>query len=157
MVPSSISSCASAVVSDLIRRPVLVEHALHVGQEQQPLCLQRRGERRGEGVGVDVERLALRPHPDRGDHRDQVGMDDHVDDVRIDGDGVADKAEIDDLLDIGIGIAEAALDAHGPHQVGVLAGDADRLAALRVDGGDDLLVDRAGRAPSPPLRPSPGR
>ena len=33
----------------------------------------------------------------------------------------------------------------GPHQVGVLAGDADRLAALRVDGGDDLLVDRAGQ------------
>ena len=39
---------------------VLVEHALDVGQQQQALRLDRRGERRGEGVGVDVERLAVR-------------------------------------------------------------------------------------------------
>ena len=64
--------------------------------------------------------------------------------MRIDRRRIADKAEIDDLLDIGIGIAHPPLEPLGPHQVGVLARDADRLAALIVDGGDDLLVDRAG-------------
>ena len=71
-------------------------------------------------------------------------MDDHVDDMRIDRGRIADKAEIDDLLDIGVRIAPAPLEPLGPHQIGVLAGDADRLAALRVDGGHDLFVDRAG-------------
>ncbi len=60
-------------------------------------------------------------------------------------DGLADEAEIDDLLDIGVRIADAALEPLGPHQIGVLAGDADRLAAFGVDGGDDLLIDRAGQ------------
>ena len=65
--------------------------------------------------------------------------------MRIDRHGIADEAEIDDLLDIRAGIAPAPLEPLGPHQIGVLAGDADRLAALAVDGGDDLLVDRAGQ------------
>ena len=39
---------------------LLVEHALDVGQQQQALGLHAGGERAGEGVGVDVERLAAR-------------------------------------------------------------------------------------------------
>src|SRR5262249_57187657 len=57
----------------------------------------------------------------------------------------ADKAEIGNLLDIRIGIAPAPLEALRPHQISILAGDTDCLAALRIDRCDDLLVDRSGQ------------
>jgi hypothetical protein len=59
-------------------------------------------------------------------------------------DRIAHKAEIENGVEVGIWIPDAPLETHRPHQIGVLAGDADRLAALRVDGGDDLFVDGAG-------------
>src|SRR6188768_4285336 len=65
--------------------------------------------------------------------------------MRVDRNRLADKAEIDDLLDIGIWIAVAPLEPRRTHEIGVLAGDAHRFAALRVYGGDDLFVDRAGQ------------
>ena len=70
-------------------------------------------------------------------------MDDHVDDMRIDGRRLADEAEIEHLLDIRPGLAPAPFQPSRPHQIAVLAGDADGLAALGVDGADDLLVDGA--------------
>ena len=39
---------------------LLVEHALDVGQHQQPLRADRGGDGAGGGIGVDVERLAAR-------------------------------------------------------------------------------------------------
>ena len=45
------------------------------------------------------------------------------------------------MFDSGSGISVICV---RDHQVGILAADADGLAALAVDGGDDLLVDGAG-------------
>ena len=121
---------------------VLVEHAGDVGEQQQALGLHARGERAGERVGVDVEGLALAADGHRRDHRDHVGGRDHLDDVRIDLGGIADVADVDRLHQVRFRVRHLG-DLAGDHQVGVLAGDADRLAALPVDGRDDILVDEA--------------
>ena len=144
MTPSRISLRASSMESCSTRAPLLVEHAGHVGEQQQALGLHAGGERAGERVGVDVERLALAADGDRGDDRDEVGLGDHLDDVRVDLGRVADVADVDRLHEIGLRVGHLG-DLAGDHQVGVLAGDADRLAALPVDGGDDVLVDQAGQ------------
>ena len=123
---------------------VLVEHARDVGQQQQALGLHARGERAGEGIGVDVEGLALARHADRGDDRNEVRLGDHLDDVRVDLDRIADIADVHRLHDVGLGVRHLG-DLLGDHQVGILAADADSLAALPVDGADDLLVDGAGQ------------
>src|SRR4029453_12213245 len=62
---------------------VLVEHAGNIGQQQEALGLHARGQRTGECVAVDVERLAFAADADRGDDRDQGGAGDHLDDVRV--------------------------------------------------------------------------
>ena len=58
---------------------------------------------------------------------------------------LADEAEIDHLLDVGIRDRRRwAGDLAGQHHVAVLAAQPDRLAAGLVDVAHDLLVDRAG-------------
>ena len=58
--------------------------------------------------------------------------------------GIAHVADVDRLHDVGLGVRHLG-DLLGHHQVGILAADTDRFAALAVDGGDDLLVDGAGQ------------
>jgi hypothetical protein len=58
---------------------------------------------------------------------------------------LADKAEIDQLLDVRIGVDHGARQLARDHHVAVLAAQADRLAAGFVDEADHLLVDRAGQ------------
>ena len=58
---------------------------------------------------------------------------------------LADEAEVDDFLDIGIRIDHGARHLARLHHVAVLAAQPDRLAAGGVDVADDLLVDRAGQ------------
>ena len=122
---------------------VLVEHALDVGEQQQALRLHARGERAGERVGVDVERLAVAADADRRDDGNEVRLRDHVDDVRVDLDRIADIADVDRLHQVRLGVGHLG-DLARDHQVGVFAADADGLAALPVDGRDDVLVDEAG-------------
>ena len=62
---------------------------------------------------------------------------------RVDLLGLADEAQIDDGLDLGIGVDQAAGGLARDHHVAVLAAEPDRLAAGPVDETDDLLVDRA--------------
>ena len=60
MVPSAISAPRVGdrqILDQLLR---LVEHARHVGEQQQALGLERAGDGAGEGVGVDVEGAAVR-------------------------------------------------------------------------------------------------
>ncbi len=123
--------------------PLLVQHPVHVGEQKEALCFEGDRDCSREGVGVDIQRLAFGADTDRGHHRNEVGIDDHVDDVGFHQAGIADEAEIQHTLDIGFGIAHAPLEPLGPHQIGVLAANADSLAALIVDGRDDLFVHGA--------------
>ena len=64
--------------------------------------------------------------------------------MRIDLGRLADQAQVEDALDVGVGVALGPAQPLRLDQVAVLAGQADGEAAGRVDGRDDLLVDRAG-------------
>ena len=81
----------------------------------------------------------------RRQHRDQFAADHLLEDGGVDLVGIADEAEIDHLLDVGIRIDHGAGDLLRLHHVAVLAAQADGLAAGGVDVADDLLVDRAGQ------------
>ena len=78
----------------------LVEHAGNVGQQQQPLGLQRAGDRAGKGVGIDVEGLPGLRGRQRRQHRDQLMADQLVQQRQVDLFGFADEAEIDHLFDV---------------------------------------------------------
>ena len=80
-----------------------------------------------------------------GASRDNLAADQLVQECGVDLVRVADKAEVDHLLDVGIGIDHGAGHLFRPHHVAVLAAEADGLAAGGVDEADDLLVDRAGQ------------
>src|SRR5215471_11371791 len=121
---------------------MLVEHPRDVREQQQALGLHARGEGTGERVGIDVEGLPLVADADRRDDRNEVGTGNHLDDMRIDLRGIAYVADVDGLHQVGFGVRHLG-DLASNHEVGILAGDADRFAALAVDGGDDVLVDEA--------------
>ena len=129
----------------------LVEHAGDVGQQQQPLGLERAGHGAGKGVGVDVERLAVMRGRQRRQHRDQLIADQLVQQRQINFVGVADEAEVDRLLYIRIRIDHGSRRLRRLHHVAVLAGEADRLAAGFVDVADQLLVDGAGQRGHAPV------
>src|SRR3546814_8373488 len=80
---------------------VLVEHADHVGQQQQARRAARRGDRSGDGIGVDVVGLALRSDADRRDERNNIGMLQRGEDLRVDHGGLDDEATVEHLLDVG--------------------------------------------------------
>jgi hypothetical protein len=88
--------------------------------------------------------IALRRNPDGGDDGDGIGADDGVEQGGVDALGVADEAQVDHPLDVGIGIAAGARELPCKAQVAVLARDADGAAAGALDVGDDALVDGAG-------------
>ncbi len=123
----------------------LVEHARHVGQQQQPLRLQRARDRARKSVGIDVKSLASGRGGKRRQHRDQLMADQLVEQRQIDFFGFADKAEVDHLFDARAGIDHGAGRLGGGHHVAVLAAQADRLAAGFIDVADQLLVDRTGQ------------
>ena len=108
IVPSAISLRAS--VDRQLRDQVLrlVEHAGHVGEQQQALGLERAGDGAGEGVGVDVEGAAVGRGRHRRQHRDQLAAEHLVEHGDVDFVRLADEAEIDHLLDVGIRIDHGA-------------------------------------------------
>ena len=122
-----------------------VEHAGHVGEQQQALGLERAGDGAGEGIGIDVEGAAVCRRGDRRQHRNQLAAEDLGEHGGIDLLRLADKAEVDDLLDRGIGVDHGARQLARHHHVAVLAAEPDRLAAGFVDVADHLLVDGAGQ------------
>ena len=54
----------------------LVEHAGHVGQQQEPLGLERAGDGAGKSVGIDVVGAAVRRGGDRRQHRNELAAED---------------------------------------------------------------------------------
>ena len=124
---------------------VLVEHAGNVGEEQQPGGVKGTCNGAGESVGIDVVGLAGPSGRDRCDHRDHLRLGEQVEQRAIDLDHFADEAQIQNALDVGIGIDDRLLRLLGKDHVAVLAAEADRPFPGLVDQGDDLLVDRAGQ------------
>ena len=102
--------------------------------------MKRAGDGAGERVGVDVVGLPVGALRDRRQDRDQLAAEDLLEHGRVDLVGLADKAEIDDVLAGRMRAVDLARADHGA----VLAAEADRAAALGVDGAYDLLVDRSG-------------
>ena len=97
-------------------------------------------ERRGGGVGVDVEdlRLVVEVGGDGGDDRDPAGVEDVQHRGGVDRHDVADEAEVDDLA-----VHDDRAPA-GAEQAGVLAGQPDGERAVLVEQADELAPDLAG-------------
>ena len=89
--------------------------------------------------------MAIFARTDRRDHRDHAGTGQCIDDGTIDLRRFAHETEIDHPFDIAVGIARGAGQLGCGDEVCVLAGQAHRLAARRIDPADQLLVDRAGQ------------
>ena len=64
--------------------------------------------------------------------------------MRIDFNRVADVADIDGLHQVRLRVRHLG-DFLGDHQVGILTGDANSLAALPVNGRDDFFIDLAAQ------------
>jgi hypothetical protein len=124
---------------------VAVEHARHVREEEQALRRHGAGDGAGEGIGVDVVGFPVRPDRDGGEDRDQLGLQDRVEDRAVDPLRLADEAEIDVLLDVRIGIDHGARGFARHDHVAVLPAQPHGLAALGPDPADDLLVDGTGQ------------
>ena len=84
----------------------------------------------------------MRADADRRDDRDDVGLLEGVEHAGGDPLRLADKTEID--LGLDAGLDPGAHQLSRLDQAAILAGEADRTAALGVDRRDELLVDRAG-------------
>ena len=70
--------------------------ALDVGEIDELLRAEGLGDGAGDGVGVDVVRLPEDVAADRGDHRDELVVDQAEDHLRVDLGDVADEAELRD-------------------------------------------------------------
>jgi hypothetical protein len=89
--------------------------------------------------------VAVAAGRNRREHRDHLRARQQVEQRAVDLDRLADEAEIEHALDVGIGIDHGLARLFGEDHVAVLAAQADRPLALGVDERDDLLVDRAGQ------------
>ena len=87
----------------------------------------------GEGIGVDVEDLAVRAEDDAGDDRDQAVVEERPQRGRVNALGLPYQPNIR------LGLAA------GAHQPAIHAADADGRNAGGVEEGHKLLVDGAGK------------
>ena len=119
--------------------PVGVD-ALDVGEHDELAGAEGGGQRRGGGVGVDVEHLAVDVEVgrDRRDDRDAAGLEEVEHGGGVDLDDVADEADV--LL---LAVDDDAA-AAGAEQPGILAGEADGHRAVLVEQADELAPDLAG-------------
>ena len=85
------------------------------------MALERAGNGAGERVGIDVEGAAIRRRGDRRQHRNQFAAENLIEHGGIDFLRLADEAEIDHFLDLGIGIDHGARQLARDHHVAVLA------------------------------------
>lgn len=99
----------------------LIQYAGHVGQQQQARRADGAGDCARRRVGVDVIRLAMLAAADRRDNRDDVGILEAFQDLRVDLLRFADEAEVEDLLDVGIGVPGRAAQAASDDQLAVFA------------------------------------
>ena len=118
------------------QRAVGVTDTLDVGHEDELAGVQRDRELGGDGVRVDVVRLAVVAEPDRRHHRDAPLIEDRHERLAVDLGDVADEAEI--------GPARVRSRAHQQRRP-ILTGQPDRSRAERVDARDDVGPDLAGQ------------
>ena len=104
--------------------------AVDVGEVDELLGGERLGDSAGGGVGVHVVGLAFLVDTDGGDDGDEVFVQDAFEDRGFDVADVADEPET--------GVALLDRD-----ETAVLAGEADGVRAVTVQGGDDVTVDVA--------------
>ena len=112
-----------------------IEDPGRVGQQDQLLCPQMFGNRSGNEIGVDVVGLAVRPHPDRGDDRDDSAADQGVQDAAVDVLDLPDMADVDDLgrvVVIAVALARVGEFAR-PDEVRILPRDPHGAAAGGVE------------------------
>mmetsp|Transcript_25698 Transcript_25698/g.40521 ORF Transcript_25698/g.40521 Transcript_25698/m.40521 type:complete len:236 (-) Transcript_25698:338-1045(-) len=119
---------------------VLVQHAGHVREQQQPGGAQRARDRAGGGVGIDVQRLPLRGDAHGGDHRDQPRRDHVLDQLYIDRNWLSNKTQVKGRAEAGAGVGDHLLQLLGQDQVVVLAGEPQRPPARAFDTGYNILI-----------------
>src|SRR5690606_38940616 len=120
----------------------LVEHTAYIGEKEKAGSAHRSGNGACGRIGIDVVCVSVRRYANRRDHGDDVRLLDHLQDFRIDRSRLADKAEIENLLDIRFRIVNLVLDLARNDQIAILAAKADRAATRLIELRHDLLVDR---------------
>ena len=124
---------------------VFVLDAFDVRHQQQFFRFQLTGDFSGDEIGVDIQCFPIFSATDGGDDRDELRPVERVQDIGVDPFDVADQAEVDDLRPVGFGTFFDLAKPFGLDQIAVLAGDADGVAAVPIDEGDDVLVDLAAQ------------
>ncbi len=104
--------------------------ALHVGQKDKFLGLERLGDCSRDRVGVDVVSLTGPVRTDRGDDGHEALGDKAMDDGRVYGADIAD-------------VAELRIASRRGDEPGVLAGKPDGERPMDVDHADDVAVHLA--------------
>src|SRR5690606_1256697 len=118
----------------------LVHQPRDVGQQHELLRAQGLGHLAGHQIGIDVIGLAVLAHADRSDHRNEIVGNQPVDQVDVDPGHFTDTADVEDLRLVHARRLAGDLELACADQVGVLAGQAQGLAAMLVDQVDDVLV-----------------
>ena len=127
------------------RVALAVEHAFDVGQHEEPRRPHGGGDGARDRIAVDVVGGAVLADADRSDDRDDRGPLQGQQHLGVDRHGLADQAQVEHLLDVGIRLPVDLAQLARADQVAVLARQADGDPAGPVDRGDDLLVDRAAQ------------
>jgi hypothetical protein len=130
---------------DVERVTVAVEDAGNVRELKKHRRAERRREHAGYVIGVDVVGRPVTPGRDGGDDGDQAVPIEKPQQVRVDRLDVADASQVRALA-----VRQPVRPPVGDDQVGVLAVEADRVAAVLVDEPHELGIDAAHPAPSPP-------
>jgi hypothetical protein len=123
---------------DTERVPVAVEDARDIGQLEERRGAQRASHCSRDMVGVDIVRLSVAARGDRRDDRDEPALLQEPERVWIDSFDVTNESQIYALAS-----RQPWRPAAGHEQVGVLAVEPDRVAAVPVDEPDQLRVDLA--------------
>ena len=121
-----------------------IEHAVDIGEEQQPLGAERAGNGASKGIGVDIVGRSIPAGRHRGYHRDHFRAGEEIEQRPVDFDRFTDKPQIEHALDVRIGIDDGLVRLARKNHVAVLAAKPDRPLALGIDQRHDLFVDRAG-------------
>ena len=118
-------------------------NAAHISQHQQLFCLQRTGNITGNNIGVNVIGFAIRTNAGRSDDGDIAAVQQAVDKVGVDMLHAADKADIYQInLAVFINIGQIFFSLQ---QLGILAVEADSLAAQAVQTANKVGIDFANK------------
>mmetsp|Transcript_61778 Transcript_61778/g.163756 ORF Transcript_61778/g.163756 Transcript_61778/m.163756 type:complete len:415 (-) Transcript_61778:211-1455(-) len=122
---------------------VAVEHALHVGEQQQRLCAQRTGDDPRHRVRIDVVRRAALACRDGRDHGDDAIVEERVQREGAHALRRTHQAQVHLLLLARRRVGHNVALFRREHERVIFARDADGTPPRGVDGRGDLLVERA--------------